>query len=302
MNSGSSAILASTDGTGGALDATITNASSSGTAISATTAGLGDAIDARITNGSSTGDGDLCDHRRFGPGGVRSADQRLVAAAVYGDSFNSGGPGVQGVSGNSGVAGVLGLVQRAPGWRAICVQHLPGRVRFVRPGTGHGVEGQINNTASAAIGVFGTTNGTGSAVVGQITNAASSSVAVGGVSNGTGAAFGGLAVGAGPAISGQVWGTGSAVTASIVNSSNSQPAVAASTGGTGPAVKGTATGTGSRGGVFAGVAAQLQLTPGTGTTHPTAGQAGDLYADKTLRLWFCTIGGTTATWKQIQLT
>ena len=44
------------------------------------------------------------------------------------------------------------------------------------------------------------------------------------------------------------------------------------------------------------------VVPGAGSTHPTSGEAGDLYVDKTLRLWFCTVGGTTATWKQVQLT
>jgi len=35
---------------------------------------------------------------------------------------------------------------------------------------------------------------------------------------------------------------------------------------------------------------------GTGATHPAAGKAGDLYVDKTARLWFCKAGGATATW------
>jgi hypothetical protein len=166
-------------------------------------------------------------------------------------------------------------------------------------GTGNAIDGLINNTASAATALHGVTNGTGSAVVGQITNASSSSVAVGGVTNGTGAAFGGLAVGAGPAISGLAWGTGSAVVAQIAIPSNSQPAVIASTVGTGSAIHGTGTGTGSRGGVFGGVAAQVQLTPGSGSTHPTSGTVGDLFVDSTGRLWFCKATGSPATWTQV---
>jgi hypothetical protein len=48
-----------------------------------------------------------------------------------------------------------------------------------------------------------------------------------------------------------------------------------------------------------GKAAQIQLIAGTGATHPTSGKTGDLYVDKTARLWFCKAGGTTATWVKI---
>ena len=68
---------------------------------------------------------------------------------------------------------------------------------------------------------------------------------------------------------------------------------------TGTAVKGVAT-TG-RGGVFAGQAAQINLVPATAASHPTSGKSGDLFLDSTSRLWLCTVGGTTATWKQVQV-
>ncbi len=61
-------------------------------------------------------------------------------------------------------------------------------------------------------------------------------------------------------------------------------------------VYGLATGTGSRGGVFGGKAAQVRLQPSGAATHPTSGDAGDLFVDKSHRLWFCK-GGTT--WKQL---
>jgi hypothetical protein len=51
--------------------------------------------------------------------------------------------------------------------------------------------------------------------------------------------------------------------------------------------------------VFSGGAAQVHLVPGSNLTHPKGGKRGDLYADKTGRLWFCKKGGTTATWHQI---
>ena len=52
---------------------------------------------------------------------------------------------------------------------------------------------------------------------------------------------------------------------------------------TGPGVHGTS-GSG-RGGIFAGGAAQIQLTPGA-KSHPASGQRGDLYADASGRLWY----------------
>lgn len=60
-----------------------------------------------------------------------------------------------------------------------------------------------------------------------------------------------------------------------------------------------ATSDGGRGIVSSSKLAQLQLTPGKQTSHPKAGEAGDLFVDKSARLWFCKVGGATATWKQI---
>lgn len=57
-----------------------------------------------------------------------------------------------------------------------------------------------------------------------------------------------------------------------------------------------------RGGRFAGGVANLQLTPGTSSTHPTTGKAGDLFVDSAARLWYCqksSNGSTAATWKQL---
>lgn len=46
------------------------------------------------------------------------------------------------------------------------------------------------------------------------------------------------------------------------------------------------------GGVFNGGKAQLRLVPGPALSHPSSGQPGDLFVDKSHRLWFCK-GGTT---------
>jgi hypothetical protein len=47
-----------------------------------------------------------------------------------------------------------------------------------------------------------------------------------------------------------------------------------------------------RGGLFKGKKAQLRLEPSTATTHPSSGTAGDIFLDKSKRLWLCK-GGTT---------
>ena len=67
--------------------------------------------------------------------------------------------------------------------------------------------------------------------------------------------------------------------------------------GGGAGVYGTA-GTG-RGGVFSGPKAAVQLRPTTATTHPSSGSRGDLYVDRSARLWFCKKGGSQATWTQL---
>jgi hypothetical protein len=86
---------------------------------------------------------------------------------------------------------------------------------------------------------------------------------------------------------------GSVIDASLASSAG---VVIGSNTSTGAGVEGTSSG--GRGGVFSGGAAQLQLSGGK-STHPKSGERGDLYADSTGRLWFCTKSGSRATWKQI---
>jgi hypothetical protein len=57
-----------------------------------------------------------------------------------------------------------------------------------------------------------------------------------------------------------------------------------------------------RGAQVTGGAAQLRMVPGTATTHPPTGKAGDFFVDASNRLWFCqkaSAGSTAATWKQL---
>jgi hypothetical protein len=106
----------------------------------------------------------------------------------------------------------------------------------------------------------------------------------------------------------EVFGTTTAVHATAIGSAgiamlaeatnDTAPVVMATNSGSGAGVKGSSNASG-RGGVFSGGAAQVHLVPGSNSTHPKGGKQGDLYADKTGRLWFCKKGGTTATWHQI---
>jgi hypothetical protein len=55
-----------------------------------------------------------------------------------------------------------------------------------------------------------------------------------------------------------------------------------------------------RGARFSGGAANVRLVPGKRAAHPVSGQAGDLYVDKSNRLWFCTkTSSATAKWKRL---
>ncbi len=80
------------------------------------------------------------------------------------------------------------------------------------------------------------------------------------------------------------------------NDSGTLATIKAVNSGTNSGIHATSNG---RGGVFGGTLAQIQLSPGSGATHPKGGSRGDLYADKNGRLWFCKKGGTTATWHQV---
>jgi hypothetical protein len=145
-------------------------------------------------------------------------------------------------------------------------------------GTGAGVLGLAFTAAN--IGVQGT-NSAGTAVSGS----SDSGIGV----NGSG--------GTGTGVSGD-GAVGMAATGSTTGLTASGPTAVAATGST-TGLTAAGTGAGSRGGTFSGKAAQVQLIPGTGATHPRSGKAGDLYLDKTSRLWLCRTGGTTATWVKI---
>ncbi|MDX6229679.1 MAG: hypothetical protein QOI76_3069 [Frankiales bacterium] len=57
-----------------------------------------------------------------------------------------------------------------------------------------------------------------------------------------------------------------------------------------------------RGAQFTGGAAQARLVPSTAASHPAMGKAGDLFVDRSARLWFCQKASSStaaAVWKQL---
>jgi hypothetical protein len=92
----------------------------------------------------------------------------------------------------------------------------------------------------------------------------------------------------------QTVGTGNAVYGRILHTNSTAAAVAGTTDGKGPGINGTSAG--GVGGRFTGKTAQVQLVPTTASTHPASGSAGQLYVDRSKRLWYCK-GGTS--WKQL---
>lgn len=150
-------------------------------------------------------------------------------------------------------------------------------------GTGvHGVAGHVDSPAkNYPCAVLGEANlPTGGSVLGN--NYADSGIAVG--TQGTSDSPKGMAA------IGWARSKGTGVVGISTNGQNFPTAsVPANTGVYGKAATG-------RGGVFAGGKAQLRLVPSAAATHPLSGVLGDLFLDKSGRLWFCKSG---THWKQI---
>jgi hypothetical protein len=257
-------------------------------------------------------------------GAGSTAGKGGVANGVYGYTDNGAGNGVVGYNSNqvsgSG-AGVLGL---AFGANAAAVRGtntagtgvagtsnstagsataIIGIISSTSPGGfSSAVRGQNNGTGGLGIGVWASHAGSGWGV--YATSASGIGVnASGGAGTGvnavghTGVTASGSAVGlsaSGPVAIQAAGGAGQGVNAT--NDSGTLATIKAVNSGTNSGIHATSNG---RGGVFGGSLAQIQLTPGSGATHPKGGSRGDLYADKNGRLWFCKKGGTTATWHQV---
>ncbi len=134
----------------------------------------------------------------------------------------------------------------------------------------------VNQTGNSGTAIHASAdNSTGSIVVVDANNTSSSSPALWATAAGSGFAVYGLAMGTERAIAGHVYST-----------SSSASAVYGSTRGTGVGIEGKALN--GRGGKFTGRYAQINLEPGTSSTHPShGGILGDLYVDLSARLWFC---------------
>ena len=187
---------------------------------------------------------------------------------------NSTGNGVHGVAAAPGVVGVLAENSDGVALSAICdsvaadVTAIVGTITSTNPGSmSAAVRGVNLGTGSDGIGVWGSQAGSGLGVYGSVASG------IGVRANG---------------------GTGTGVSALGATGVS-----ATGSGTTGVGVSASASGSSGRGGVFAGTAAQVQLSPGAKSTHPKSGVRGDLYADSTGRLWFCKTSGSTASWHQI---
>jgi hypothetical protein len=249
-------------------------------------------------------------------GAGASAGSGGVPNGIYGFTDNGGGYGVVGVNSSAVGAngsGVLGMVSDADvdgvtginngtNFGAIGVH---GVITSTGPGANStGVRGENRGTGALGFGIWGSHSGSGAGLLGQ----SASGVGVhGDGGGGTGVVASGANIGlqASGSVAVDCIGTtgviavgqGATGAAVIAGAASSAPAVTASNSGSGSGVRGKSTD--GRGGVFSGGPAQVQLVPGTGASHPKDGKRGDLYADKTGRLWFCKKSGTTATWHQI---
>ena len=197
------------------------------------------------------------DHRAIGAHGVG-------LGPATGDSGESGsGFGVDGVSVSG--TGIRGRSTSGVGVTGQSESH-SGIIGFSQDGTG--VEGE----SVASDGVRAVSHAVGGAGVrGQVDTA-----------NGVG-------------VRGYAWdgssGSGRFGTG-VVGSSGSHaspPPAHANTGVLGVGARG-------RGGVFIGDLAQVQMVASTASTHPATGLRGDLFVDKSGRLWYCK-GGTS--WRQL---
>jgi hypothetical protein len=230
-------------------------------------------------------------------GGVRNG--------IYGYTDNGAGYGVVGwntYAADTGGAGVLGRGSGSgtgvEGWSG-SGQGVYGTTTGVG---GYGVYGSsasgtgVYGTSTAGTGVYGNTDSTASganAVKGVVSSASPGgfSAAVRGENNGVG----GSGIGVYGSQSGTGWGVYGNSSGGIGvygDGGGSSSIGVQGIGATGVNAQGVTTGLQA-----SGAAAQVRLVPGTGSTHPSSGQAGDLYVDKTGRLWYCKKTGRT--WRQL---
>jgi hypothetical protein len=249
------------------------------------------------------------------------------STGVYGFTEINGGNGVVGVAGGTSTGNGLHGLAFQPGQIGVFGENsagtaiagtsastaadataIVGTINTTTPGLlSAGVRGVNNGTDSAGFGVYGSHAGHGCGVYGFTAGSFGNGVLGNGWVgvNGQGSTTGVTGTGNDVGVSGNgpigviADGNNTGLSASGVTAVHAKGKTigVAAIGPT--AVHGNGSGNGSRGGVFSGTAAQVQLSPGTLPTHPKSGTRGDLYADSKGRLWFCKAGGNTAVWHQI---
>jgi len=162
-------------------------------------------------------------------------------------------------------------------------------------GTGGGV---VGTTGGSGPGLWGkAAAGTGPAVKAEVDAATATAATIEAAQSGNGVGvFSHIdnPTSGGESMHALTKGTGHALVANIANTGSKAAAVSAITNGPGIALDAaSALGIGGR---FVGKTAQIQLVPTSASSHPATGIAGELFVDRSSRLWFCK-GGTN--WHQL---
>jgi hypothetical protein len=222
--------------------------------------------------------------------GIREGGTGASAPGVFGEAVAAKGIGVVGKGDadlSTGVLGTgdIGVYGDAPA----ATTNRIGVKGTAAQANGIGVSG--NAFGANGVGVKGSGAGSGLGVYGH----SDDNVGVFGASENASAVQGNATTYTG------VYGvshvpSGGTAFAGVVGDSDSNPGVAGLSSSPTHAAGEFTHNAGGRGGLFSGDKAQARLKPSAAGTHPTRGAAGDLFVDKSHRLWFCK-GGRN--WKQL---
>jgi len=199
-------------------------------------------------------------------------DPASEAAAIVATQDGTSHAIVGTITSTNGGAGVVGIGVDGGGVVGVTQGVAPAVAGITAGNAGPAVLAWGYNAATIGDACEAVNMGTGHAIYAHIENAANGRSTIYGTTN----------------------GTNSAVNAAILNARSKASTITASTTGLGAAIDGASTN--GQGGRFRGKTAQIQLVPSTATTHPASGAAGQLFVDRSARLWFCR-GGTS--WKQL---
>jgi hypothetical protein len=222
--------------------------------------------------------------------GTRPAEA-TTGTMIYGSSNNAGTSATDLFSTASETLRVTNGIQNQ-------TNHFQGTALFALTAGGNALRVHVSGSNSVGNGLYATAAGTGHCV--QAVKTTEFGNAVLAFQNHPTTFYGaiaGVTKGAGPGVYGRGEGSGQGVWGQIADAAKSQSAVLGTTEGTGAAIEGNSIR--GRGGVFKGLKAQIRLVASTATTKPATGTRGDLFVDKSGRLWYCKTGGSTTGWKQL---